>query len=99
MPTGTVAVAGVIETRIPESRPTCPVPVFFLSASAVAIKLTMGIGFGKLLSDGAVYVKTFEPLVALVVHVDRKSTRLNSSHTVISYAVFCLKKKKKDRKF
>src|SRR5947207_9767955 len=28
-------------------------------------------------------------------HRDRKSTRLNSSHTVISYAVFCLKKKKK----
>src|SRR5436190_10139023 len=28
-------------------------------------------------------------------HLDRKSTRLNSSHTVISYAVFCLKKKKK----
>src|SRR5947207_9949646 len=28
-------------------------------------------------------------------HADRKSTRLNSSHTVISYAVFCLKKKKK----
>src|SRR5256885_8155512 len=27
---------------------------------------------------------------------DRKSTRLNSSHLVISYAVFCLKKKKKD---
>src|SRR5436190_23057917 len=29
---------------------------------------------------------------------DRKSTRLNSSHTVISYAVFCLKKKKKKHK-
>src|SRR5260221_9874073 len=29
---------------------------------------------------------------------DRKSTRLNSSHTVISYAVFCLKKKKKKTK-
>src|SRR5476649_2145533 len=28
------------------------------------------------------------------VSTDRKSTRLNSSHTVISYAVFCLKKKK-----
>src|SRR5947207_6426696 len=28
---------------------------------------------------------------------DRKSTRLNSSHTVISYAVFCLKKKKQAR--
>src|SRR5260221_4401512 len=29
------------------------------------------------------------------IPIDRKSTRLNSSHTVISYAVFCLKKKKK----
>src|SRR5438132_4317850 len=29
---------------------------------------------------------------------DRKSTRLNSSHTVISYAVFCLKKKKTTNK-
>src|SRR5438034_7792060 len=29
--------------------------------------------------------------------IDRKSTRLNSSHTVISYAVFCLKKKKKKK--
>src|SRR2546427_7321680 len=28
-------------------------------------------------------------------HLDRKSTRLNSSHSQISYAVFCLKKKKK----
>src|SRR5256885_11675162 len=28
-----------------------------------------------------------------VLHIDRKSTRLNSSHLVISYAVFCLKKK------
>src|SRR5438034_8249039 len=34
-------------------------------------------------------------IVAPDVVPDRKSTRLNSSHTVISYAVFCLKKKKK----
>src|SRR5947207_10245628 len=33
-------------------------------------------------------------LQAVEAIVDRKSTRLNSSHTVISYAVFCLKKKK-----
>src|SRR5260221_6291064 len=32
---------------------------------------------------------------ALRARADRKSTRLNSSHTVISYAVFCLKKKKR----
>src|SRR2546426_4295687 len=31
------------------------------------------------------------------VETDRKSTRLNSSHLVISYAVFCLKKKKTER--
>src|SRR2546426_5612920 len=31
----------------------------------------------------------------LQLRIDRKSTRLNSSHLVISYAVFCLKKKKK----
>src|SRR5688572_31597435 len=31
------------------------------------------------------------------LHRDRKSTRLNSSHSQISYAVFCLKKKKKTK--
>src|SRR2546428_7499351 len=34
---------------------------------------------------------------AVVVEQDRKSTRLNSSHDQISYAVFCLKKKKRIR--
>src|SRR5437870_10689993 len=32
---------------------------------------------------------------AQIAYVDRKSTRLNSSHVAISYAVFCLKKKNK----
>src|SRR2546422_7993372 len=34
-----------------------------------------------------------QPAVAHWPHLDRKSTRLNSSHGYISYAVFCLKKK------
>src|SRR5256885_9559814 len=34
--------------------------------------------------------------VGSLLDLDRKSTRLNSSHLVISYAVFCLKKKKLD---
>src|SRR5476649_3032934 len=38
----------------------------------------------------------FVSLYFLTKGLDRKSTRLNSSHTVISYAVFCLKKKKKN---
>src|SRR5437773_5816592 len=33
-----------------------------------------------------------------LVYLDRKSTRLNSSHITISYAVFCLKKKNKNKK-
>src|SRR2546427_3639426 len=33
----------------------------------------------------------------ITTDIDRKSTRLNSSHSQISYAVFCLKKKKKDK--
>src|ERR1039457_4705079 len=39
-------------------------------------------------------MKRLFPLILALV-LDRKSTRLNSSHLVISYAVFCLKKKKK----
>src|SRR5258708_18239051 len=35
--------------------------------------------------------------LARFVHRDRKSTRLNSSHQIISYAVFCLKKKKNNK--
>src|SRR5438105_12751755 len=42
-------------------------------------------------------VHGFHMMKALDV-VDRKSTRLNSSHEWISYAVFCLKKKKKNKK-
>src|SRR5256885_12271765 len=55
---------------------------------------------GELLAH-AVAATQVELRVGLVVAqrglggLDRKSTRLNSSHLVISYAVFCLKKKKK----
>src|SRR3712207_7421537 len=62
----------------------------------------------QLVADGAVVLDEGEELhalrpprearrarVAVVGVADRKSTRLNSSHANISYAVFCLKKKKK----
>src|SRR5436190_4355479 len=52
----------------------------------------------KWIRDGKVYKlgRVYEQGMPLfgAEFVDRKSTRLNSSHTVISYAVFCLKKKK-----
>src|SRR5258708_19836278 len=41
--------------------------------------------------------RRFEQCPADAVEQDRKSTRLNSSHQIISYAVFCLKKKKKKK--
>src|SRR2546430_4210682 len=53
-------------------------PGVIVAAAALAIA---GIGYG-----GIVMFHSF-------THEDRKSTRLNSSHSQISYAVFCLKKK------
>src|SRR2546427_4524455 len=47
-------------------------------------------GFGVVL---AVVARAFPPEKRSVAVGDRKSTRLNSSHSQISYAVFCLKKK------
>src|SRR3712207_8665379 len=46
--------------------------------------------------DGLVQALGALDLVEAAVWRDRKSTRLNSSHANISYAVFCLKKKKQD---
>src|SRR2546426_8169802 len=48
------------------------------------------------LAVGAAFVGTAKAPSATAAG-DRKSTRLNSSHLVISYAVFCLKKKKHNR--
>src|SRR5438034_7830809 len=58
-----------------------PVKIAFNLVAKVARDFFLGIVDGL-----AAAFKMLEP--------DRKSTRLNSSHTVISYAVFCLKKKK-----
>src|SRR2546426_3607112 len=56
------------------------------------------VGFGQTIS--LVRESDWELAIAAGVfsqfNIDRKSTRLNSSHLVISYAVFCLKKKKKE---
>src|SRR5437879_10759321 len=43
---------------------------------------------------GRAFSQEESAIQAQVVEIDRKSTRLNSSHRCISYAVFCLKKKK-----
>src|SRR2546427_6358330 len=62
--------------------------------------LAEGIGGQDEIPDAAEVAHTQPKGVAHRLHLDRarrdrKSTRLNSSHSQISYAVFCLKKKKK----
>src|SRR5438552_12701100 len=46
-----------------------------------------------LLMEGARRIDEWSRIEGRIPHLDRKSTRLNSSHQIISYAVFCLKKK------
>src|SRR5258708_24754136 len=47
---------------------------------------------GRIEQEGQRHLEHIRHLVG--IGIDRKSTRLNSSHQIISYAVFCLKKKK-----
>src|SRR5689334_25024625 len=50
---------------------------------------------GTVRGDGTSFLTCTSTRIAVTSGSDRKSTRLNSSHSSISYAVFCLKKKKK----
>src|SRR2546426_1687238 len=63
-----------------DSRPTTPVSSFWYSAATLS---AIAPPIEQPITTGSSSSR------------DRKSTRLNSSHLVISYAVFCLKKKKK----
>src|SRR5436190_15411173 len=91
--------------RRPPNSTLFPYTTLFRS---VMQRLSPGLNFrveNTLAGDGTEFgvqltfesLEDFEPSPARVFStrkLDRKSTRLNSSHTVISYAVFCLKKKK-----
>src|SRR2546421_2900956 len=79
--------------RRPPRSTLFPYTTLFRSQSALEVaSLRMpactSVGMPKLPVDPA----------GLISKVDRKSTRLNSSHDQISYAVFCLKKKKKKKR-
>src|SRR5688572_32176304 len=55
-----------------------------------------GVSFRRTLSNWESTLEVWT--LPFLPDIDRKSTRLNSSHSQISYAVFCLKKKKKNNK-
>src|SRR5438034_5598185 len=59
--------------------------------------MSSGKIFAMVLEAEGAILKWRDTMGATDPKKDRKSTRLNSSHTVISYAVFCLKKKKKKK--
>src|SRR2546430_9774150 len=65
----------------------------FYSASASSfVEMFAGLGAArirKLFTEA----RKHAPAIVFIDELDRKSTRLNSSHSQISYAVFCLKKK------
>src|SRR5258707_5809838 len=67
------------------------------TAEVADLHLPILPGTDVALFNGMLHVMLWEGLVDqayIAAHTDRKSTRLNSSHANISYAVFCLKKKK-----
>src|SRR5437879_10031850 len=57
-----------------------------------------GLVAASLVTGNTVVLKPASDSPTIAAKLDRKSTRLNSSHRCISYAVFCLKKKKKHNK-
>src|SRR5438034_6045581 len=74
-----------------------PTPTLFRSAAAEAMRRILverARHKASLKAGGDLCRQALDDIEPAVAEQDRKSTRLNSSHTVISYAVFCLKKKK-----
>ena len=64
--------------------------------SAKVLSRSLNVGFSRI--QFTPDMMPSDVIGTSVFHIDRKSTRLNSSHRCISYAVFCLKKKKKQKK-
>src|SRR5699024_250988 len=67
---------------------------FFVQSALIAEEREKNTLRGLMLSPATIpEILGGKSLVSLLMTLDRKSTRLNSSHVSISYAVFCLKKK------
>src|SRR2546429_7273673 len=72
-------------------------PVFVIEGKARTQKVASMPGIERVTADKLLRVaeRCLQLRIPAIALLDRKSTRLNSSHGYISYAVFCLKKKKK----
>src|SRR5690554_7802381 len=74
-----------------------PVAITLFTSGSTGVPQTVHKTLAELEAEVAVLAHDFPHMGSAPV-LDRKSTRLNSSHVRISYAVFCLKKKKKKKK-
>src|SRR5688572_32644512 len=81
----------------PRSPPTRKCAGFIWGTTSGWIKIS-NVTLRRLTIDGRIRVRPASYGDFSEAAQDRKSTRLNSSHSQISYAVFCLKKKKKKKK-
>src|SRR5689334_24124579 len=88
--------------RRPPRSTLFPYTTLFRSSDLAGIKTTAKRDGDNYVINGSKTFITNAKLSGIVCVAakteDRKSTRLNSSHSSISYAVFCLKKKKKKKK-
>src|SRR5438270_9165548 len=80
--------------RRPPRSTLFPYTTLFRSAIAARLREAHGIEAQSIWSDDGIALHFPEADAPPPTEEDRKSTRLNSSHSQISYAVFCLKKKK-----
>src|SRR2546422_4116637 len=79
--------------RRPPRSTLFPYTTLFRSPEGVALLIDLAVRGGNLPGAPLRFLRA-----RLELFEDRKSTRLNSSHGYISYAVFCLKKKKKENR-
>src|SRR3989454_6792568 len=90
-----VGAAGTFVVRKPGSRAKFRAALLRKLPFETEVMLCDGRDLIRLETENPFGTEPSRPDVVRFVSIDRKSTRLNSSHLVISYAVFCLKKKKK----
>src|SRR5690349_23534862 len=103
-----LVVLGLLFIWAARARPLRPLQIMSLAVGWLALAAALSNPLDELAETSVsahmlqheILILIAAPLLALgrAHHLDRKSTRLNSSHVEISYAVFCLKKKKKKQK-
>src|SRR5262245_64715377 len=85
-------------TRPPPRSTLFPYTTLFRSSHAGIIRAVNGV-FARLIRPAGGLQPAYEEILPHEGREDRKSTRLNSSHLGISYAVFCLKKKRTSNRY